>query len=141
MDKLDNTILPDSYADIVGEWNAFFALASVMDSEMAQRVFLCIFSDKGVLEALAVAKIMANVEGDVPSGYLKLLKTKLTGHMKERFYLYHKQLKSEIVNIERVKTLQGYVIQALGTMLGAVMIGMANLASSYIYDKYSTTYY
>jgi hypothetical protein len=141
LDKLDSSILPDTHSDIVGEWNAFLSLTSVMQSEMAQRVLVCIFSDKGVLEALAVAKLMEGVEGEVPSGYLKILKSKLTGHMKERFYLYQKELKSEIANIERVKTLQGYAIQALGTMLGAVMIGMANLASNYIYDKYSATYY
>ena len=136
MDKLDKSILPDTHSDIVGEWNAILSLTSIMQSEMAQRVLVCIFSDKGVLEALAVAKLMEGIEGEVPSGYLKILKSNLTGHMKERFYLYQKELKSEIANIERVMTLQGYAIQALGTMLGAVMIGMANLASSYIYSTY-----
>ena len=108
-----------------------------MGGEMAQMVLVCIFSDVRVLKALELAQLMEPIRGGkAPEGLLTILKRCLGHHMKENAYLYQREIKQEIANIERIQALKTRAIGLAGSLILSALIGLANFVSSYFYEHY-----
>ena len=117
-----------TWSDTVDSWLGMRDLIKKLDSERAQHVLDCIFSDAKVLEALGGAVQLKNiVDPDaVPSGVLTKLKAGPGKHIKDRYYEYVKALKTEMAHIERLQSLQKQVTGLIAIGLLALATGVGN---------------
>ena len=119
-------------------------LIKKLESERAQNVLDCIFSDKEVREALGGAvmfKAIANLDAP-PDGLILKLKAGPGKHIKERYYKYVKALKTESAHIERLHMLQkqatGLIfIGLLATGTGVVNFLVGLFSNKLFYDEWA----
>ena len=110
-------------------------LITKLESERAQHVLDCIFSDKEVREALGAAgqfKEIANPDAP-PDGLLLKLKGGPGKHIKDRYYDYVKALKTEMAHIERLQSLQK---QATG-LIAIGLLAMGTGAGNFLWGLFS----
>jgi glycerol-3-phosphate dehydrogenase len=132
-----------TWSDTVDSWLGMRDLIKKLESERAQHVLDCIFSDKEVREALGAAvqfKKIANPDAP-PDGLLIKLKAGPGKHIKDRYYDYVKALKTEMAHIERLQSLQkqatGLIaigLLALGTGVGNFVVRV--LSNKLFYDEW-----
>ena len=131
-----------------------------LSGETTQKVLVCIFSDRKVLQALELAHSIQFVRGGkAPDGLLTIFKRHLGKHMKvgfpacsacayrlrhtrarpypqDKYYLYQNEIKSEIAHIERTQALKARAVGIAGSEIVALFVGLANVGSKYYYDLY-----
>lgn len=95
---------------------------------------------KGDISAtLGMAKQLENIRGKPPEGLILELK-KLTRHLRSQYVAALRDLNKEKANIEQLKT---YILSSQQRVFALVLtigIGLSNVISSYIYDRYVSDY-
>ena len=134
--KVDEPFVATSWVDTSETWLALYELLRVFKSDVCCMVLRCIFSDPDVRRALGAARQFSGIEGEPPSSLLKHLKSGLSKHIKKRFYVYNREIESEMANIRRIQELQARAIALLGTGIVSAMIGTANFVSNIMYDEF-----
>ena len=124
-----------TWSDTVDSWLGMRDLIKKLESERAQHVLDCIFSDKKVREALGGAVMFKGIASPdaVPDGLLIKLKAGPGHHIKERYYDYVKALKTEMAHIERLQSLQK---QATG-LIAIGLLAMATGAGNFVWRLFS----
>ena len=117
-----------TWSDTVESWLGMRDLIKKLDSERAQHVLDCIFSDEEVSKALGTAvqfKGIQNLDAP-PDSLLIVLKSGPGKHIKDRYYDYVKALKTEMAHIERLQSLQKQVTGLIAIGLLALATGVGN---------------
>ena len=143
LEKAQEPFTKTTWSDTVDSWLGMRNLIKKLDSERAQHVLDCIFSDKQVLEALGGAVMFKNIADPdaVPGGVLVRLKAGPGKHIKERYYDYVKALKTEMAHIERLQSLQKQATGLIAIGLLALSTGVGNfvvrvLSNKLFYDEW-----
>ena len=137
LEKAQEPFTKTTWSDTVDSWLGMRDLIKKLDSERAQHVLDCIFSDAKVLEALGGAMQFKNIADPdaVPRGVLIKLKAGPGKHIKGRYYEYVKALKTETAHIERLQMLQKQATGLIFIGLLAMLTGVGNLVVGLISHK------
>ena len=135
LEKAQEPFTKTTWSDTVDSWLGMRDLIKKLESERAQHVLDCIFSDNKVREALGGAVMFTKIANPdaVPDGLLIKLKAGPGHHIKERYYDYVKALKTEMAHIERLQSLQK---QATG-LIGIGLLATATAAGNFVGGLFS----
>ena len=137
LEKLEELMTTEqTWLDVTETWRATLGLLKSLEVQRGVAVLQCIASDKKLLEALGRAKALYRVKGDVPKDaeVLVHLNDGAGEHIRTHAYKYSKLIGTELLRIQRVKSIQWRALTLIGSAFVATMIGAANLFSRLYYD-------
>ncbi len=139
--KLDEPFVEANWADNIEAWFSLLEMLPKYSSERSVRILEGMFLDTAVNQTLALAKAFMTIDNESfrnsrNNPFLRKLKRKLGNHIKFYYHRYENLVKVEIAYINKIREYKQRVVGLIGSLVLALMIGVANFFSNLLYNKY-----
>ena len=125
---------PNRRRDVAERWIAVIKLRGKLNVECAQKVFDCMVSDTGLLNAIGAAKALEYIQGQPPSSLVTLISQGPGRHIQTHAYDYERTITQEVILIRRIKELQVRTAAAFGTVMLGASVAISNYYGAIMYD-------